>query len=410
LPDFGPQDPGHEKQPDVDPAAVATAVEAAAGTGKYYGAATVRATVSGLTGTVDVIVFTGDASWRGYKTVSGRWIDKPGEAVVPTPFLAATGTRIGDTVTLNGLAEPVTVRIVGEALDPRNDGMQVFTDVSTLTSAHPDLTETSHHIAVTPGTDLTGYVDALNRDLAPLGATARAGGLDAGGDMVVTLNALSLILTLMLVAVAALGLLNGVLLEIRERVRELGVHKALGMTPRQTIAMVITSVVVTGLVAGTLGVPLGVALHGWVIPAMGDSGGSASPVPSSPSTTRPSCSRSHSAECSSPPWGRCCPPAGPPGPGPPRPCAPNRRSGSALVPPPPTASSGGGRLEGSLQLARDTGVPACRGSRTGKPPSYFSPISIPPVPGHEPAQGRGSLRRRLGPDAMLERAGHRHWR
>ncbi|MGY5032630.1 ABC transporter permease [Streptomyces sp. 900116325] len=273
LPDFGPQGPGHEKQPEADPAAVATAVEAAAGTGKYYSAATVRATVSGLTGIVDVIAFTGDASWGGYTMVSGRWIDKPGEAVVPTPFLAATGTRIGDTVTLNGLAEPVTVRIVGEALDPRDDGMQVFTDVATLTSAHPDLTETSHHIAVTSGTDLTGYVDALNRDLAPLAATARAGGLDAGGDMVVTLNALSLILTLMLVAVAALGVLNGVLLDTRERVRELGVHKALGMTPRQTIAMVITSVVVTGLVAGALGVPLGVALHGWVIPAMGESVG-----------------------------------------------------------------------------------------------------------------------------------------
>lgn len=273
LPDFGPQGPGHEKQPEADPAAVATAVGAAAGTGKYYSAATVRATVSGLTGTVDVIAFTGDASWGGYTMVSGRWIDKPGEAVVPTPFLAATGTRIGDTVTLNGLAEPVTVRIVGEALDPRNDGMQVFTDVSTLTSAHPDLTETSHHIAVTSGTDVTGYVDALNRDLAPLGATARAGGLNGGGDMVVTLNALSLILTLMLVAVAALGVLNGVLLDTRERVRELGIHKALGMTPRQTIAMVITSVVATGLVAGSLGVPLGVALHGWVIPAMGDSVG-----------------------------------------------------------------------------------------------------------------------------------------
>ncbi|MFE7788695.1 ABC transporter permease [Streptomyces sp. NPDC057460] len=273
LPDFGPQGPDPEKRPKADPAAVAAAIGAAAGTGKYYSAATVRATVSGLTGTIDVIAFTGDASWGGYTMVSGRWIDKPGEAVVPTPFLAATGTRIGDTVTLNGLAEPVTVRIVGEVLDPRNDGMQVFTDASTLTAAHPDLTETSHHIAVTSGTDVTGYVDALNNDLAPLGATARAGGLDAGGDMVVTLNALSVILTLMLVAVAALGVLNGVLLDTRERVREIGVHKALGMTPWQTIAMVITSVVVTGLVAGTLGVPLGVALHGWVIPAMGESVG-----------------------------------------------------------------------------------------------------------------------------------------
>lgn len=273
LPDFGPRGSGAGTQPKADLPAVAAAVEAAAGTGKYYRAATVRATMSGLTGIIDVIAFTGDASWGGYTMVSGRWIDKPGEAVVPTPFLAATGTRIGDTVTLNGLAEPVTVRIVGEVLDPRNDGRQVFTDATTLTAAHPDLTETSHHIAVVPGTDVSGYVAALNSDLAPLGVTARAGGLDAGGDMVVTLNALSMILTLMLVVVAALGVLNGVLLDTRERVREIGVHKALGMTPRQTIAMVLTSVVVTGLVAGALGVPLGVALHGWVIPAMGESVG-----------------------------------------------------------------------------------------------------------------------------------------
>ncbi|WP_329204166.1 FtsX-like permease family protein [Streptomyces sp. NBC_00683] len=114
---------------------------------------------------------------------------------------------------------------------------------------------------------------ALNKDLAPLGVSARVGGLGAGSDMVVTLNALSAILTLMLVTVAALGVLNGVLLDTRERVREIGVHKALGMTPRQTIAMVLTSVALTGLVAGALGVPLGVTLHGWVLPAMGDSAG-----------------------------------------------------------------------------------------------------------------------------------------
>ncbi|MGI5425343.1 FtsX-like permease family protein [Streptomyces sp. CA-179760] len=131
----------------------------------------------------------------------------------------------------------------------------------------------SHHIAVTSGTGVTGYADALNRDLALLGATARAGGLDAGSDMAATLNALSAILTLMLVAVAALGVLGGVPLDTRERVREIGVHKALGMTPRQTVVMVLTSVVVTGLAAGALGVPLGVALHGWVLPAMGDSVG-----------------------------------------------------------------------------------------------------------------------------------------
>ncbi|MFJ7158840.1 FtsX-like permease family protein [Streptomyces sp. NPDC101118] len=277
--DSGPAGPGRGKQGGPDPTAVAAVIEDAAGTGKHYSASTVRAGVGGLTRTVDVVAFTGDASWGGYTMVSGRWIAQRGEAAVPTPFLAATGTRLGDTITLNGLAEPVTLRIVGEVLDPRKDGMQVFTDASSLvgTGTAPattrGLTGTSHHIAVASGADVTGYVDELNEDLAPLGLTARAGGPDAGSEMAVTLNALSLILTLVLVAVSALGVLNGVLLDTRERVRELGVHKALGMTPRQTIAMVTASVVVTGLVAGALGVPLGVTLHGWVIPAMADSVG-----------------------------------------------------------------------------------------------------------------------------------------
>ena len=48
---------------------------------------------------------------------------------------------------------------------------------------------------------------------------------------IVIINTLTTMLTLMLVTVAALGVLNIVVLETRERVHDLGVHKALGMTP-----------------------------------------------------------------------------------------------------------------------------------------------------------------------------------
>ncbi|MEV7521894.1 ABC transporter permease [Streptomyces sp. NPDC091371] len=81
----------------------------------------------------------------------------------------------------------------------------------------------------------------------------------------------------MLVAVACLGVLNTVVLDTRERVRDLGVLKALGMTPRQTLAQVLTSVGAIGLAAGAVGVPLGVALHGWVMPAMGRAVGTTIP-------------------------------------------------------------------------------------------------------------------------------------
>ena len=67
---------------------------------------------------------------------------------------------------------------------------------------------------------------------------------------------------------AGLGVLNTVVLHTRERVHDLGVFRALGMTPRQTIAMVVCWVAGTGLVAGVIAVPAGVALHRYVLPLM----------------------------------------------------------------------------------------------------------------------------------------------
>jgi putative ABC transport system permease protein len=63
--------------------------------------------------------------------------------------------------------------------------------------------------------------------------------------------------------------LNTVVLQTRERVHDLGVFKAVGMTPRQTITMVVSTVAGTGLVAGLAAIPAGVALHRYVLPVMG---------------------------------------------------------------------------------------------------------------------------------------------
>ena len=50
-------------------------------------------------------------------------------------------------------------------------------------------------------------------------------------------------------------MLNTVVLHIRDRVHDLGVLKAVGMTPRQMVTMVLCSVAGIGLLAGVLGVP-----------------------------------------------------------------------------------------------------------------------------------------------------------
>ena len=79
-------------------------------------------------------------------------------------------------------------------------------------------------------------------------------------------------------AVAGGGVLNTVVLQIRERVHDIGVFKAVGMTPRQTTVMVVCSVAGIGLVAGLIAIPAGIVLHHYVLPVMGHAAQTAVPA------------------------------------------------------------------------------------------------------------------------------------
>ncbi|WP_328473256.1 ABC transporter permease [Streptomyces sp. NBC_00448] len=70
---------------------------------------------------------------------------------------------------------------------------------------------------------------------------------------------------MLLSAVTALGVFNTVLLTTRERRRDLGMLKSIGMTPRQVVVMTVTSVAGIGLVGGLLGIPLGILAHRTVL-------------------------------------------------------------------------------------------------------------------------------------------------
>ncbi|MBE1491472.1 ABC transporter permease [Plantactinospora soyae] len=251
-----------------DPVAVAKAITAQAGTRGWTGIAETETTTGGLTTALDTLAFTGDNSSHGYEIISGRWFTGPGEIVVAKPFLTATHAQVGDTIAVTSHGAQITVRIVGEVFNIQSRGMQILTAAATLAAAEPDLRAQTYDIVLAPGTDPDAYVKTLNTALASAGATARIAE-DETQEAVIIINALATLLTLMLVAVAALGVLNMVVLETRERVHDLGVHKALGMTPRQTITMVIASVVVTGLIGGAIGTPIGVLMQRVILGEMG---------------------------------------------------------------------------------------------------------------------------------------------
>ena len=221
--------------------------------------------------------FRGDASWTGYDLISGHWYSGPGQVDVPTRFLTLTGKAVGDTVTFSVGGTPVTARIVGEVLDTDNHGLLMLTDWGTLAAADHGLVPDTDDVALRPGTSPDAYAHALGRALGgTLGPYADVSVNDRD-PFFRTLIGLVGILTLLLAVVAGLGVLNTVVLHTRERAHDLGIFKALGMTPRQVIVMVVCWVAGTGLVAGLLAVPAGVALHRYVLPVMAHAAGTGIP-------------------------------------------------------------------------------------------------------------------------------------
>ncbi|HEX9536616.1 MAG TPA: FtsX-like permease family protein [Streptosporangiaceae bacterium] len=266
--------PGPQQSPAAQQRAVEAALRAEPGTLRYVAEAVQEANVPGLAHQIPVHAFRGPATWTGYDLISGRWYRGSGEVVVPTYFLTVTGKAVGDTVTITVGGAQIPVRIVGEVFDTENRGLAMLTDWPTLARAIPRLAPQWYDVALRPGTNARAYANAIGGRLGPGFDVS----VNTNDPFFLTLVGMIGLLTLMLALVAGLGVLNTVVLSTRERVHDIGVFKALGMTPRQIIVTVVCWVAGTGLAAGLLAVPAGIALHRYVLPVMARSAGTNVPA------------------------------------------------------------------------------------------------------------------------------------
>ena len=233
----------------------------------------------GVAGQSDLPVMTyaynGDSSWLGWSLASGHWYNSPGQIDVSTIFAAATGRTTGDRITLTVRGKPVTLRIAGEVFIPAGTPT-VWVSWQTLGAPAAGLTAHQYDIALTPGASVQAYTDALQRAVGhdivvgSQGATSFAGFLDT--SMFSWLTALVALL-------AGLGVLNAALMAARERVHDLGVFKAVGMTPRQTITMVTCWVIAPAIIATAIAMPAGLILQDLLIGQLSHSPGSGLETP-----------------------------------------------------------------------------------------------------------------------------------
>ncbi|WKD36370.1 ABC transporter permease [Streptomyces xanthophaeus] len=207
--------------------------------------------------------YRGDDPAAAGRIARGREARAAGEITAGPAFLTQNGLKVGDRVTLALNGRQVAATVVGELVEGNAQALDATWQ--TFLRLSPEAGAAEYEVRLAAGADAGAYMAAAEA----IDPGLRVSVLDGRNAGTVTVVAFSSVFTVLLSIVAALGVFNTVLLSVRERRRDLGMLKSIGMTPRQVVAMTVTSVAGLGAVGGLLGVPLGLAAHRLVVDNVG---------------------------------------------------------------------------------------------------------------------------------------------
>lgn len=190
-----------------------------------------------------------------------------GEVIVSEPLALRHDIELEDVITLDTSHGPREFRVAGVFFDYTSDRGFVHIARAAYDLHWDDPRISSLALFLEPGADAEAVVEGLRGLLRP--------GEAPHVRSTATLRALSMevfdrtfdvtsVLRILAGAVAFAGTLSALLALQLERVREIGVLRALGLLPREVRRLVIGETAFMGLIAGLLALPLGVLLS-WVL-------------------------------------------------------------------------------------------------------------------------------------------------
>ena len=209
-------------------------------------------------------------------------LDAGGSTIIPAGVAARDGLAVGDTVDVaaaDGSALTLTVAGIADRTLPGRSGeswLVGWADADRLGLAGADAFAVRFAAAASDA-DRAALADAarsLALEPAPLGRIQ--GAIGEALDRVFSLfDALAMIA----VIVAALGIVNTLSMNVLERVREIGVLRAAGMTRRQVWRSVVVEAGVTGLVGAVCGIAAGIGVGALMVAFAGGPAGDATTLP-----------------------------------------------------------------------------------------------------------------------------------
>ncbi len=203
-----------------------------------------------------------------FKLKEGRMPAAPGEAVMGYAVLEMLQAKIGDTVDLFANGHPIKLTIVGRSLEDFNLNYVVMTSLETYhqqadSSAAPQVYDLRLKDP-SQAEDLRKNWLAQYQELITISVVTQEP-QSSMTQLVDIIKALGLIMLL----VAGANMMSASLLSIRERTRDFGIQKTLGLTPMQIGASVVVGSIWTAVIAMIISLPLTVWIMASFISQLG---------------------------------------------------------------------------------------------------------------------------------------------
>jgi putative ABC transport system permease protein len=187
-------------------------------------------------------------------------------AVIASNLARATGTEVGETVTLQTAAGPVSFRVIGKTSSQWYNGVNFYVPLQTMQEIlHRDTvngyliaTTSADHGAIDRTT--TRLEDRLTAAGYGIGTQVKYSAQRANVSQNKVLTTAIGVLGLLIVAISMVGLVNAITMSVLERTREIGVLRCIGARARDIRRIFTAEGVAVSLVGWLLGIPVGYAL------------------------------------------------------------------------------------------------------------------------------------------------------
>ncbi|MDJ0340974.1 ABC transporter permease [Streptomyces sp. H10-C2] len=214
-----------------------------------------------------------------FAAVEGRAATGLHEAMAGQGLLDTLHVSVGQWVRVTVGGTPQILHLVGRTIEPEHNGVVISTSLDTLQEQDRTLRAQFYELRLRPGADPSAVRTAL---------LAGHSGLEIRkvpnpAEDLLPIRGVVAGLIAVLVLIGLVELSTVISATVREHGRDLRAYRSIGLTPRQTVAIVTTSTGLIALAAAAVGTVLGVVASNWLINLQGRSSGIGAGIARSPS-------------------------------------------------------------------------------------------------------------------------------